>query len=169
MGVHATESKLLVAGLAWLLEGVSSKLSVITVILLDADTMLGCKLLKHLLGKDGLCGRVVKLKVHKTQSGVVVYKNSTVSVLLLCECPLQLEKSPPLLIAFGWLRLSPPAWQQQRLHEKVPTICHAKVAWSSHQIVSQHTEGGLSFDNFLGILPLMVSCFSLWKKRWHKQ
>jgi hypothetical protein len=68
-----------------LLEGIFSKLSVITVIVLDADTMLGGKLLKCLLGKDGLSGRVVNLEVHETQMGVGVHKNSTVSVLLLGE------------------------------------------------------------------------------------
>jgi hypothetical protein len=46
--------------------------------------MLGCKLLKRLLGKHGLCGRVVNLEVHEMQSGEVVHKNSAVSVLLLC-------------------------------------------------------------------------------------
>jgi hypothetical protein len=43
-------------------------------IVLDADTMLSGKLLKCLLGKDGLSGRVVNLEVHKMQSGVVFHK-----------------------------------------------------------------------------------------------
>ncbi len=60
------------AGLACLLEGVVSNLSFITVIVLDADTMLGGKLLKRLLGKDGLGGEVVDLEMHKMHLGVVV-------------------------------------------------------------------------------------------------
>jgi hypothetical protein len=64
--------------------------------------MLGCKLLKHLLGKHGLCGGVINLEVHKTQSGEVVHKNSAIPVPLLGERPLQLGKnSPPLSIPFG--------------------------------------------------------------------
>jgi hypothetical protein len=45
--------------------------------------MLGCKLLKHLLGKHGLCGRVLNLEVDKMQLEEVAYKNSAISVLLL--------------------------------------------------------------------------------------
>jgi hypothetical protein len=56
--------------------------------------MLGCKLLKCLLGKHGLCGGVVNLEVHETQSGEVVHKNSAIPVLLHCERPLQLGKKP---------------------------------------------------------------------------
>ncbi len=56
--------------------------------------MLGFKLLKRLLGKYGLCGGVVNLEVHKTQSGEVFHKNSAISVLLLGERPLQLKKNP---------------------------------------------------------------------------
>jgi hypothetical protein len=58
--------------------------------------MLGCKLLKCLLGKHGLCGRVINLEVHKMQSGDVVYKNSAIPVLLLGERPLQLGKKAHL-------------------------------------------------------------------------
>jgi hypothetical protein len=46
--------------------------------------MLVGKLFKCLLGKDGLGSEVVNLKVHEMQSGVVVHKNSAVSVPL-CE------------------------------------------------------------------------------------
>jgi hypothetical protein len=56
--------------------------------------MLGCKLLKCLLGKHGLCGRVFNLEVRKMQSGEVVHKNSAISVPLLGERPLQLGKNP---------------------------------------------------------------------------
>jgi hypothetical protein len=60
MGIHATDGKLLVAGLACLPEGVVGRSSIITVIVLDADVVLGGKLLKCLLGKeDGLGSRVL--------------------------------------------------------------------------------------------------------------
>jgi hypothetical protein len=52
--------------------------------------MLGCKCLKSLLGKHGLCGGVVNLEVHTMQSGEVVHKNSALSVPLLGERSLQL-------------------------------------------------------------------------------
>jgi hypothetical protein len=63
-------------------------MSIITVIVLDADTVLVGKLLKCLLSKNGLTGRFVDLEMHKTQSGVVVHKNGAVSVPLLGACPL---------------------------------------------------------------------------------
>ncbi len=93
IGVHATESKPLVAGLSCLLEGVVGKLSVITAILLDVDAMLGGKLLDCLLGKHGLSNGVVDLEMHKMQ---VIHKNSAVSVPLLGECPLKLGKKAHL-------------------------------------------------------------------------
>ena len=96
MGVHGTESKQLRAGLAWLLEGVVSKSSVIKVIVLDADNVLGGKLLKCLPGKDGLSGGVVILEVHEMQSGEVVHKSSAIPVPVLCERPLQLGKKAHL-------------------------------------------------------------------------
>jgi hypothetical protein len=56
--------------------------------------MLSCKLLKCLLGKHGLCGRVVNLEVHKMQLGEVVNNNSAKPVPLLCERFLQQGKKP---------------------------------------------------------------------------
>ncbi len=85
IGIHTTESKPLAAGLTQLLGVIVSKSSVITLIVLDVDTVLGCKLLKCLLGKGGLSSRVIDLEVQKTQSGVLVHKNSAVSVPLLGE------------------------------------------------------------------------------------
>ncbi len=58
--------------------------------------MLGCKLLKRLLGKLGLCNGVVNLEVYKTQSGEVVHKSSAIPVPLLGERPLQLGKKAHL-------------------------------------------------------------------------
>ncbi len=65
-------------------------------IVLDADTVLGSKLLKCLLGKDGLGGGVIDLLMHEMQLGAVVHKNGGVSVPLLDECPLQLGKKAHL-------------------------------------------------------------------------
>jgi hypothetical protein len=97
MSIHSAESKSLAAGLARLLPGIVSKLSVITVIVYDADTMLSCKLLKCLLGsKHGLWGRVINLEIHETQSGEVAHKNSAIPAPLLCERPLQLGKKTHL-------------------------------------------------------------------------
>jgi hypothetical protein len=62
IGVHATESKLLAAGLTQLLGVVVSTSSVITLIVLDVDTVLGCKLLKRLLGKGGFSSGVIDLE-----------------------------------------------------------------------------------------------------------
>ncbi len=50
--------------------------------------MLGCKLLKCLLGKHGLCGGVINLEVHKMQSGELVQ--------YLCSF---LERDP-----FNWMK-----------------------------------------------------------------
>ncbi len=83
MDIHTIEGKLLAVGLACLLEGIVSKLSIVIVVVFNADAMLSGNLLKRLLGKDGHCGRVVKLEMHKTQLGVVVHKNGAVSVRFL--------------------------------------------------------------------------------------
>jgi hypothetical protein len=77
-----------------LIPGIVRKLSVTTVIVLNADTLLGGKLLKCLLGKDGLSGGGNNLEVHTMQSGVVVKKKRAVSVPLLGECILHLGKKP---------------------------------------------------------------------------
>jgi hypothetical protein len=80
----------LAAGLALLLEGIVRKSSIITMIVLDVGTVPGSKVLNLLLGKDVLSGRVSNLEVHKTQTGVLVHKNSAIPVPLLGECPFQL-------------------------------------------------------------------------------
>ncbi len=96
MGIYATESKSLAAGLSCLPPGIASKLSIITATVQDANTVLGCKALKRLLGKHGLYGKVINLEVHKTQLGEVVHKNSAISVPLLGERPLQLGEKDHL-------------------------------------------------------------------------
>jgi hypothetical protein len=94
-------------------------LAIVAVEVVDANAVLGVKLLKRVLGSDSLDGGIINLVMHKMQSGVMVHKNGATPVPLLGEFPLQLgKKSPPWLILFGQLRLYPPAWLQQRLHEK---------------------------------------------------
>ena len=75
-------------------EGVFIKLSDITVIVLDADTVLGSKVLICLLGKDGLSGRVFNLEVHETQSGVVVQKILQYLCCFLVKDPFNWAKKP---------------------------------------------------------------------------
>ena len=78
------------AGLTCLFEGVASKAPVFTMVVLDADPMLGCILFEGLFGKNGLSRRIINLEVDKSQTGVVIHKNGAASVLLLGECPLEL-------------------------------------------------------------------------------
>ena len=80
------------AVLTCLFEGVVGKAPVVTMVVLDADSMLGCILFDGLLGKNGLGRRIIDLEMDKLQTGVVVHKNSTSSVPLLGECPLKLGK-----------------------------------------------------------------------------
>ncbi len=56
MGVHSAEGKTLAAFVACLLEGVVVKLSIVAVIMLDANAVLGGKGLKCSIGGDGLDG-----------------------------------------------------------------------------------------------------------------
>ncbi len=57
--------------------------------------MLGCKLLKPLLGKHGLCSGVVNLEMHEMQSGEVVHKNSAIPApLLVVRDPFNWAKKP---------------------------------------------------------------------------
>ena len=76
VGIHATKSKLLVVGLTCLLEGIVDKLSVVTVIVLDADAMLSGKLLKHLLGKDGLTFPLMDLSTITKKHKIMQYSTT---------------------------------------------------------------------------------------------
>ncbi len=77
-----------------MLPGVVSKLSVITVIVLNADTMLSCKLFKRLLGKHGLCSGVINLEVHKMRSEEVVHKTVQYLYRFLVRDPFNWAKKP---------------------------------------------------------------------------
>ena len=52
VGVHATEGELLVRIMTCLFEGVIGKLTIVTVIVVDSDTMFGSKGLKGAFGGD---------------------------------------------------------------------------------------------------------------------
>ena len=78
--------------LTCLFEGVVGKVPVVTMIVLDADPMLGCILFEGLLGKNGLGRSIIDLEMDKLQTGVVAHKNGSASVPLLGECPLELGK-----------------------------------------------------------------------------
>jgi hypothetical protein len=61
-------------------------------VVLDANTVLGSKTLKSVLGGDSLDRGIIDLIVHETQPGVMVNKDSAASVTLLGEFPFQLGK-----------------------------------------------------------------------------
>ncbi len=143
MGDHATESKPLVDGLVWLLEGVFSKSSILNSV--------GCghhaqRQTSQMLAWQGWPQRQ-SCQFGGAQNAIgssVPQKIVQYLYHFLVSDPFNWTKKPPLLIPFGWLRPSPPAWQQQRLCEKMPTLCHAKVAWSSCQIdsITEQKKGG---------------------------
>jgi hypothetical protein len=102
MGIHSAEGKTLAAFVACLLEGVIVKLSVVAVIMLDANAMLGGKGLKCSPGGNGLDGGVIDLEMDELQTRVVVHKAGPAPVALLGKCPLQVGKRIPLwLMTFG--------------------------------------------------------------------
>ncbi len=65
---------------------------VVAVVVVDANAVLGGKLLKSVLGGNSFDGRIINLVVHKTQSGVMVDKDGAASVPLLGEFPFRLGK-----------------------------------------------------------------------------
>jgi len=60
------------------------------VLVVDANAMLGGKLLKSVLGGDRFDGGIIDLVVYKTHSGVMVDKDGAALVPLLGEFPFQL-------------------------------------------------------------------------------
>ncbi len=83
---------MLASFVACLLESVVIKLSVVAVIMLDANAVLGGKGLECSLGGDGLDGGVIDLEMDESQTRVVVHKDGRAPVALLGKCPLQLGK-----------------------------------------------------------------------------
>ncbi len=61
-------------------------------VVVDANAVLGGKLLKNVLGGDSFDRGIINLVVHKTQSGVMVDKDGAALVPLLGEFPIQLGK-----------------------------------------------------------------------------
>ena len=80
------------AVLTCLFEGFVGKAPVVTMVVLDADPMLGCKLFEGLLGKNGLGRRSSTWRWTNRKWEWGAYKNGAASVLLLGECPLELGK-----------------------------------------------------------------------------
>ena len=59
-------------------------------VVVNANAVLGSKLLKSVLGGNSFDGRIINLVVHETQFGVMVDKDGAASVSLLGEFPFQL-------------------------------------------------------------------------------
>ena len=64
VGVYATEGKLLVRIMTCLFEGIVGELPIVTVVVLDSDTVFGSKGLKGAFGGNGFDQRVINLGVH---------------------------------------------------------------------------------------------------------
>ncbi len=93
MGIHSpADGKMLAAFVACLLEGIVVKLSVVAVIMLDANAMLGSEGLECSLGGNGLDGGVINLEMDESQTRVVVHKDGPAPVAFLGKYPLQLGK-----------------------------------------------------------------------------
>ena len=72
-----------------MLERIVGKSPIVSVIVLDGDTMIGGIILEGYFGGHGLLGRVIDLEVHKVQTRVVVHKNGAAFVPLLDEFPVR--------------------------------------------------------------------------------
>ena len=64
VGVQATEGKLLAHVMTCLFEGVVGKSLIVTVVVVDSDTVFGSEGLKGAFGGDGFDQRVIDLGVH---------------------------------------------------------------------------------------------------------
>ena len=64
VGVYATEGKLLACVMARLFEGIVGELPIVTVVVLDSDTVFSSKGLKGAFGGDGFDRQVINLGVH---------------------------------------------------------------------------------------------------------
>ncbi len=83
MDFHSVEGKTLVAFVACLLEGVVVKSSVVAVIMLDANAVLGGKGLECSLGGDDLDGGVINLEMDELLTRVVVHKDGRARLVLI--------------------------------------------------------------------------------------
>ncbi len=88
VGIDSTKGESLSFGAAAVLEGIVYKLSIVAVVVEDADAMLLGEVLKGLLGFHGLLGGELGHQMDVLEPRVVVHKDSGCRVVLLGECPL---------------------------------------------------------------------------------
>ncbi len=88
VGIDPTEGESLSFRTAAVLEGVVCKLSVVTVVVEDADAVLLGKVLEGLLGVHGFFGGELCHQMDVLERGVVVHEDGGHCVALLGECPL---------------------------------------------------------------------------------
>ena len=88
VGIDPTEDESLSFGAAVVLEGVVCKMSIVAVVVEDADTMLLGKVLEGSLGVHGFLGGELRHQMDVLEPGVVVHEDGGRCVALLGECPL---------------------------------------------------------------------------------
>jgi hypothetical protein len=88
VGIDPTEGELLSFGAAAVLEGVVCKLSVVAVVVEDADAVLLGKVLEGLLGFHGLLLGEFGHQMDVLEPRVVVQEDGGCRVVLIGECPL---------------------------------------------------------------------------------
>ncbi len=88
VGIDPTEGESLSLSTAAVLEGVVCKLSVVAVVVEDADAMLLSKVLEGLLGFHGFLGGKFGHQMNVLEPGLVVHEDGGRCVALLGECPL---------------------------------------------------------------------------------
>ncbi len=90
MGIDPTKGKTLSLGAAAVLEGIVSELSIVTMVVEDADTVLLGKVFERTLGFHCFFRGELGHEMDVLQLGVVGDKDSGRSVAFLGECPLWL-------------------------------------------------------------------------------
>ncbi len=75
--------------MAGLVEGIVAEMPIVTVEVLDADTLVCSICLKGLLGGNGFGVRIDNFEVDELKSRVMVQNDGCTPVLLFGECPLQ--------------------------------------------------------------------------------
>ncbi len=88
VGIDLTKGESLSFSTAAVLEGIVCKLSVVTVVVEDADAVLLGEVLKGSLGFHGFLGGKFGHQMNVLEPRVVVHKDSDRCVALLGECPL---------------------------------------------------------------------------------
>jgi hypothetical protein len=90
VGIAPTEGESLSFCTAAVLEGVVCKLSIVAVVVEDADAMLLGEVLEGLLGLHGFLGGKLGHQMDVLEPRVMVHKDGGCRVALLGECPLEL-------------------------------------------------------------------------------